>query len=55
VGHYASYEQMAQASARYDAWTAPHPGRRAFYEERYAHFCTFYPRLREDFHRLGQP
>jgi len=54
VGHYASYEQMAQASARYDAWTAPHPGRRAFYEERYAHFCTFYPRLREDFHRLGQ-
>ena len=53
VGRYASFEQMAQATARYDAWTPPRPELRAFYDERYAHFCALYPRLREDFHRLA--
>jgi len=54
-GYYASFEQMAQASARYDAPTLPRAELRAFYDARYAHFCTLYPHLRDDFHRLGQP
>ncbi|MCS6836798.1 MAG: xylulokinase [Anaerolineae bacterium] len=53
AGYYASFAQMAQATARYDAWTEPRAESRALYDERYAHFCALYPRLREDLHRLA--
>jgi xylulokinase len=39
--------------AQYDEPTTPNPQHTTFYNERYEHFKTFYPRLKDDFQRLS--
>jgi xylulokinase len=54
AGLYADLAEASATTARFGLVVEPDPQRFDFYDERFAHFCELYPRLKRDFHRLAQ-
>lgn len=54
VGVYTNFDDLAEQQARYADPTEP-TQHATFYQERYQHFKTLYPKLKTDFHRLSKP
>lgn len=53
TGVYRNYEEAGALTARYGAATEPVAERRALYDALYEEFKALYPKLRDDFHTLG--
>ncbi|MFN8451056.1 MAG: FGGY-family carbohydrate kinase [Anaerolineae bacterium] len=53
TGIYRDFEEAEAVTARYGLATEPVAGRRALYDALYEEFKALYPRLRDDFHTLG--
>lgn len=53
VGTYANFEETRRVTAHTRSVTTPDPARTAYYQDLFEQYTSLYPRLREDFHRLG--
>ena len=54
VGVYPDFSEACRQVIGYGPEMAPDPQLAAFYESTYSHFLELYPRLKDDFHRLGE-
>lgn len=52
MGVYASFGEARDRVVRYSEPSLPNAERMAYYNERYAHFVTLYPKLKADFHAM---